>query len=112
MVGFENFAEDARGIELEIERKGVVLGIDWNDEVQVRALACEALDHTARDMKVSTTAPIDPRQMAKIDLFGLAALMLKTMADSAEAGIESHGGAAWKAFSRALRTEVERRRGT
>ena len=44
MAGFENYAEEVREIEQEIERKGIILGIDWNDDVQVYALAREALD--------------------------------------------------------------------
>ena len=45
MAGFENYGADTVEIELEIERKGIVLGVDWSDEVQVRALAREALNH-------------------------------------------------------------------
>ncbi len=47
MAGFENYTEEVREIEQEIERKGIVLGIDWDDEVQVRRLAREALDHAS-----------------------------------------------------------------
>ena len=36
---------DTRALEKEIERRGVILGIDWNDAAQVRALAEEALSH-------------------------------------------------------------------
>ena len=35
----------ARKLEVEIERMGIALGIDWNDEMQVHALAREALEH-------------------------------------------------------------------
>jgi hypothetical protein len=48
--------------------------------------------------------------MARVDLFGLAALMLKTMAESADQGIESHGGSAWKAFAKALWAEAALRK--
>jgi hypothetical protein len=37
MAGFENYAQDTHDIELEIERKGVALGIDWTNEDAVRA---------------------------------------------------------------------------
>ncbi len=43
--------------------------------------------------------------MAKLDLFGLAGIMLKTMEESASVGVESHGGAAWKSFAKALWAE-------
>ena len=45
MAGFENYQQEIRKIEDEIEHMGVALGIDWSDEAQVRALAREAMDH-------------------------------------------------------------------
>jgi hypothetical protein len=110
MSGFENYARSTGEIEQEIERKGIALGIDWHDEVQVRALAREALAHVAADDKFSATAPVDHRRLAKLELFGLAAIMLRTMEESAVQGFESHGGEAWKAFARALWAEAELRR--
>lgn len=109
MAGFENYAEGTKAIEIEIERKGIVLGIDWSDDVQVRALAREALDHRAKEVKIDAGAAGDHHLMAKIDLFGLAALMLQTMAESANVGFETHGGAAWKAFAKALWREASAR---
>lgn len=106
MAGFEHYAADTQEIELEIQRRGIVLGIDWNDEMQVRALAREALSHAPQKSGIPTSAPVDYRLMAKLDLFGLAGLMLKTMEESATVGIESHGGPAWKAFAKALWTET------
>jgi len=109
MAGFENYSQEIREIEQEIERKGIALGINWDDDAQVRSLAREALDHAAGDMKISATCPIDTRLMAKLDLFGLAGIMLRTMEESATVGIESHGGPAWKAFARALWAEAKSR---
>ena len=109
MSGFENYVGDMMAMELEIERKGIVLGVDWTNEVQVRALAREALDHKVADIHLSTAQQVDPLQMAKINLFGLAGLMLKTMQESAEEGFLSHGGDAWKAFARALWAESRMR---
>lgn len=105
MSGFENFAKDAREIELELERKGIALGIDWTDDAEVRALAREAVNRHANSTHLTTSEPIDHHQMAKIDLFGLAAIMLRTMEKSAMEGFESHGGVAWKAFAKALWAE-------
>lgn len=110
MAGFEHYAQDTNEIEQEIVRKGIVLGIDWSDEAQVRALAREALEHSAEDIKLAATGPADYRLLAKVDLFGLAALMLKTMEESAVAGLQSHGGTAWKAFAKALWAEAELRK--
>lgn len=107
MAGFENYAENAREIELEIERKGIVLGIDWTDDAQVRALAKEAINHAAENIKRAASSPVDYQLMAKIDLFGLAALMLRNMEESAGEGFESHGGLVWKAFAKALWAETK-----
>ncbi|MGE5470134.1 MAG: hypothetical protein ACM3X0_04990 [Bacteroidota bacterium] len=110
MSGFENYARNASEIEQEIERKGIVLGIDWHDEFQVRSLAREALDHVGANLKLDAGSPVDHRLLAKLELFGLAAIMLRTMEESAEQGFESHGGEAWKAFARALWAEAESRK--
>ena len=107
MAGFENYPEDTREIELEIERKGIALGIDWNDTAQVRALAREAIEHGKEDIRRAAADPTDYQLLTKVDLFGLAQLMLHTMEESAAAGVETHGGPAWKAFARALWAEAE-----
>lgn len=101
MAGFENYAREAAEIEREIVRKGLVLGIDWNDEAQVRQLAREALacKNTADNPDCQ---PNDPRSLARIELFGLAQLMLTVMRQSAEDDMHTHGGPVWKAFARAL----------
>ncbi|WP_374243670.1 hypothetical protein [Zoogloea sp.] len=112
MAGFENYAQDTHDIELEIERKGVALGIDWHDEEHVRALAREALDFAGADEREKSFDEQHPdyARLAKIELFGLAGLMLRTMQESAAtAGFESHGGDAWKAFARALWAEKKLR---
>ena len=108
MSGFENYSREARQIDHEIERKGVILGIDWDDAVQVRELAREALDCKlgAAHCEIG-----DPRDRTRVELFGLAQLMLTVMKESADEGIHTHGGAAWKAFARALWAEHELRQG-
>lgn len=109
MAGFENYQEATRKIEEEIEHMGVALGIDWSDEAQVRALACEALEHAQDRMREAAANPDDHRLGAKVTLFGLASLMLRTMEESAGVGFESHGGPVWKAFGRALWLEAQKR---
>jgi len=103
MSGFENFSQEAAEIEREIIRKGIALGIDWDDEAAVRAIAREALTHTATVIKVSDR----PEDIAREQLFGLINLMLRVMTESATQGIETHGGPAWKALARALWAERE-----
>ena len=51
---------------------------------------------------ISASSRVDYKLMAKLDLFGPAGIMLKTMEESASIGIDSHGGPAWKAFAKAL----------
>lgn len=93
---------DTRALEKEIERRGVILGIDWNDAAQVRALAEEALSHGRDASRQAAHGGKDHQAQAKAELFGFAALMLRTMAISAEEGFFTHGGVAWKAFGKAL----------
>lgn len=106
MSGFENYSREAAQIEHEIETKGIILGIDWNDDVQVRQLAREALDCKLGDIDCEPDEPLD---RARLELFGLAQLMLTVMRESANEDIDTHGGPAWKAFARALWAEHDLR---
>lgn len=102
MAGFEFFSEETQALEKQIQRMGIALGIDWSDETQVRELAREALSGGVKGIAKHD----DYRQMAKAELFSVAALMLRVMEKSAEAeGVMTHGGPAWKAFARALWAE-------
>jgi hypothetical protein len=100
----ENYGSETGQIELEIERKGVILGIDWNDAALVQEFARQAFHfHTGQaDCDVD-----DPLQRARVELFALAQLMLEVMTKSAENGAQTHGGPAWKTFARALWREKE-----
>ena len=109
MAGFENYGQNTAEIESQLVRKGFAIGLDWSNEADVRALAHEALNHLAEDTKRLASAPMDHKLMARVDLFGLAGLMLKTMEESAGNGVESHGGPAWKAFAKALWAEAQDR---
>lgn len=108
MSGFENYTREAGQLDREIERKGMILGIDWNDAAQVRALAREALDCK---LDAAHCDPSDPQERTRIELFGLAQLMLTVMKESARADMHTHGGAAWKSFAAALWAEHELRQG-
>lgn len=107
MSVLENYPKDAFDIETELVRKGIAIGLDWADEVAVRALAHEAIYRLKDEIKVSSHQAVDYQLMARIDLFGLAGVMLKTMQESAEFGIETHGGPAWKSFAKALWAELD-----
>lgn len=97
--------KQAREIEVEIERMGVALGIEWTDEVQVLELAREALEHAQEDVALYEHDRSNFQLKAKLTLFALANMMMTLMARSADKGIHTHGGLAWKAFSRALMKE-------
>lgn len=96
---FENYGYEASQIEREIVRKGIALGIDWNDPVTVAVLAREALDYKPG------TQPFqhgDQQRRTRQELFGLAQLMLQVMTESAHEQMLTHGGPVWKIFGRAL----------
>ncbi|MBZ0104963.1 MAG: hypothetical protein K8H84_04955 [Sulfuricella denitrificans] len=105
MTGFEFFSDETQALEQQIVRMGMALSVDWSDEAQVRELAREALKGGAGNAGDAAKHG-DYRQMAKVELFSVAALMLRVMEKSAEAeGVMMHGGPAWKAFARALWAE-------
>ncbi len=109
MNGF-NLLHESQGaseIETQIVRHGIALGINWDDEVQVQGIAREALHHSREALAQFSQHHDDYKLKAKIELFGLAALMMQIMSDSAEEGVHTHGGVAWKSFSRALMHESE-----
>ncbi|GBG14030.1 MmeI protein [Novimethylophilus kurashikiensis] len=105
-VNVAGFCEQqSKDIEHEIERMGIVLGINWDDESQVQSLAKEALEHAQKAISDYEHAHRDYQKQAKATLFALAAMMMDMMAASADKGIHTHGGNAWKAFSKALMKE-------
>jgi hypothetical protein len=101
MSGFSDFARNARDLEHALEVTGVMLGIDWNNDTVVRALATEALASRPEQVEALVRST-DPALRAKGKLFALSNLMLHLMAESASTGVHTHGGCAWKAFGRAL----------
>ena len=103
MSGFENYARETAELELELERKGVALNIDWNNSIQVRELAREALDYKPG---ISSVYHDHTDEATRVALFGIAQLMLKVMTESAEDHMLSQGGPVWKAFAKALWSEL------
>jgi hypothetical protein len=108
MSGFENYSEEARQIELELERKGIALGIDWDDVVAVDALARDALDFKPGAWRIDAN---DLQEKLRFEIFGLAELMLRVMTESANEQVITHGGRVWKAFGRALWRQWQARNG-
>lgn len=108
MSGFENFSRQAQEIEREIIRKGIALGIDWDDPLAVQSLAQDALACNPNELDCDYG---DLQQRIRHELFGLMHLMLQVMAESAGEGVETHGGAVWKVLARALWSARERQSG-
>ena len=106
MSGFEHFASDADQLEREILKRGILLGLAWDDHARLRGLAREALEGGASHTRALLADP-DPRLRARGEFFALGVLMLRVMEDSAETGVHTHGGPAWKAFGRALIEEAQ-----
>ena len=88
--------------------RGVVLGIDWDDEVAVRLLAHELVTGGAAHLQALAHAE-NPMDRARGQLFAFAILMQTTMAESAGEGIHTHGGPVWKALGRAIMQEMAHR---
>ena len=107
MSGFEHFSRDALELEREILKRGILMGLDWDDTATLRQLAREALDGGADHTQALLRDP-DPQLRAKGQLFAFAVLMLRLMEGSAATGMHTHGGVAWKAFGRALIEESGR----
>lgn len=109
MSGFGHFARDAEDLEREIVRRGIALGIDWDDAAGLRHYARDALQRSPEFNLDKLHSP-DPRQKMLVELYALSILMLRTMKESAEQGVHTHGGPVWKAFGKALIEESERLR--
>ena len=103
----DTFRSHTEDIGHRIAALGVALGIDWDNQVEVRGLAQEAIEHAAATVS-SASEHKDSRLLLKAEIFGLAALMLKEMQGSAERGFLTHGGPSWRSFGKALWQEYER----
>ncbi|GAA5175613.1 hypothetical protein GCM10025771_08260 [Niveibacterium umoris] len=100
------YDSEAGQLALEIERKLVILGIDWNSESGLRALARDVLGVNNGGHAIGSGAEFS-RDQASEELYGLIALMNKLMAEAAGKGVEVHGNDVWKAIARALWAEKE-----
>lgn len=105
MPEFEHYPEEVRAIGIEVERQCLALGLDCDDEIQLRALAREALQPQLREAVLHAAGHGDRRALAKAELFGLSALMLKVMEECADIGFVCHGNDAWRHWARALWAE-------
>ena len=105
---FENYVRETQQIELEIERKGVALGLDWDNELQIREIARKALAGPQKEVSVAFHN-LSWNDRAMLELFALSQLMLTVMQESANDQIHIHGGPLWKTLARALWAEHDLR---
>jgi len=109
----EFLLKDTRGLELEIERHCIGLGLDFTDSYQVHQYAREMLQNMEQ-LKVAERKG-DRTARAKVELFGMALMMH-------EANIKAFGAnymsqidtlakdeSAWAALAKALWSELESR---
>lgn len=106
MSGFGHYTRTADELEREIVKRGIAIGIDWDDASRMRELAHRALTCTPACMMKLLRSPVRQDKLTG-ELFALSELMLQNMRQSAEIGFETHGGPAWKAFGRALNEEYD-----
>lgn len=108
----EFLLKDTRGLETEIERHCISLGLDWSDKYQVHVYAHEVLQNMEQ-LKVAASHG-DRVAKVKTKLYGLALLMH-------EANIKAFGPtymkrinalekreSAWVAIAKAVWVELER----
>ena len=105
MPASDHYAVEAAQLEIEISRKGAILGINWNNDAEVRKLARRALRSNADTLQLDHPAN-SLKGMATMELVGLSLLILKLMKDSADESIVMQGGPIWKALSHALWDEA------
>ncbi|MDR2092719.1 MAG: hypothetical protein LBP58_05320 [Azoarcus sp.] len=101
MSGFGHYERTAAELENAIVTRGILLGLDWSDQVQICALASEALDCTP-EKRLAMLRARDRRMRAKGELFAFSTLMLDIMRQGAQAGVRIPDMGVWQTFARAL----------
>ena len=104
MADLEKLAAEAKHIETEIVAKGKTLGIDWGNESGLRSLAKQALASHDATLPIGFSMS-SPEGMAKIELFGLAQMVLKVVQHGEAEECFKLAGPAWSAFAKALWAE-------
>jgi len=88
MSGFGHYARTADELEREIYKRGLALGIDWDDQVRLRELARQALSSEPGNVMRLLRSPIRQDKLTG-ELFALSELMLNTMRQSAQIGVHT-----------------------
>ncbi|MBU1214242.1 MAG: hypothetical protein KKF58_06390 [Gammaproteobacteria bacterium] len=102
-----------RELELEIERKCLIMQVDCNDEVSVQTFVHDVLSHL--DSYGKAAAEGDMQARVKIELYGMAMLMHKENTATFGPGYMTQLDAlsehefGWVKLARAIWNELERR---
>ncbi len=102
-----------RELELEIERKCLILQLDYEDDGAVNAFAHDVISHLDRYGKAAADGNMQAR--VKIELYGMAVLMHKSNAANFGANylsrLDDLSGheSAWVKIARAIWNELDRR---
>ena len=101
MSQIEDHKTETSLIEKELMRKMLALGLDWHDDATMKKLASECKVFGPEQAQAAF-ASNEGEAKTKAELFVLASLMMKTMANAANESREVHGGEVWKAFGKHL----------
>ncbi len=101
MSEVENHWAEVRQIETQLLRHLLALGVDWQNEMQMQALANECKTFGPQNAHAAYAAH-DARQVTRAELFGLVSIMVKTMESAAKDERDVHAGPVWKAFAKHL----------
>ena len=87
MSGFGHYARTADELEREIVKRGIAIGLDWQDSARLRALAHQALSCNSGCVLKLLRSPVRQEKLTG-ELFALSELMLVNMRQSAETGVQ------------------------
>lgn len=103
MSGFGHYDRTVAELVKEIAICCLLLNLDWTDEAQVRTLVDESLN-CASEQHLAMLCTKDERTKSRGKLFALLTLLLDTMRQSAQAGVQVTGTGSdlWQALDRAF----------
>jgi hypothetical protein len=101
MSGFGHYDRTAAELEDELVTHGILLGLDWENPAQVRALAHEALSCTSAQRLAMLHDP-NALVKAKSEIFALSEMMLDLLRQGAQTGVHVPGVGVWEIFGQAL----------
>jgi hypothetical protein len=108
MIGFGHYNQTVAELEREIATCCFLLSLDWTDETQVRTLIDECLHCSSERLLAMLRMP---GERIRGKLFALLALLLDSMRQSAQVGVQVTGSRLWQALNRAFIEAYDRPNG-